>query len=213
MKKARCLLSLLLCVLLVCFPGAAQETPDFCEEYAALNGAPTPDGLHRYAAVELGAEVPFTYAGIEEVAALLEGGTGVLYLGFPECPWCRCLLPALYDACLRAGQTAGVTCFNAQPLRDELSLAADGSVQVEKEAAPAYETLLGLLYDHLTPYEGLGDESIRRIYFPTTVFVRDGEITSVHIGTLDEQEDPYVLSDAQYEALVTTLTAQLDAIG
>ena len=55
MKKARCLLSLLLCALLVCFPGAAQETPDFCEEYAALNGAPTPDGLHRYAAVELGA--------------------------------------------------------------------------------------------------------------------------------------------------------------
>ena len=82
MKKARCLLSLLLCALLVCFPGAAQETPDFCEEYAALNGAPTPDGLHRYAAVELGAEVPFTYAGIEEVAALLEDGTGVLYLGF-----------------------------------------------------------------------------------------------------------------------------------
>ena len=40
MKKARCLLSLLLCALLVCFPGAAQETPDFCEEYAALNGAP-----------------------------------------------------------------------------------------------------------------------------------------------------------------------------
>ena len=39
MKKARCLLSLLLCALLVCFPGAAQETPSkpcTVEEAAAL---------------------------------------------------------------------------------------------------------------------------------------------------------------------------------
>ena len=48
-----------------------------------------------------------------------------------------------------------------------------------------------ILKDELGSYEGLEDESIKRLYFPTVVFVKQGKIEKVHIGTLDSQKDPY----------------------
>ena len=30
----------------------------------------------------------FVYRSIDEIINILEHGTGVVYLGFPECPWC-----------------------------------------------------------------------------------------------------------------------------
>ena len=31
----------------------------------------------------------FCYKTIDEIINILEHGTGVVYLGFPECPWCK----------------------------------------------------------------------------------------------------------------------------
>ena len=33
----------------------------------------------------------FVYRSAEEIINILEHGTGVVYLGFPECPWCTAL--------------------------------------------------------------------------------------------------------------------------
>lgn len=56
--------------------------------------------------------------------------------------------------------------------------------------------------DVLTPYEGLNDDSIKRLYFPTVVYVKDGKVLSSTIGTVDSQTDPYVkLNDDQYNEL------------
>jgi hypothetical protein len=58
------------------------------------------------------------------------------------------------------------------------------------------------LSDVLTPYEGLNDDSIKRLYFPTVVYVKDGKVLSSTIGTVDSQTEPYVkLNDDQYNEL------------
>lgn len=31
----------------------------------------------------------FIYKSTEEIINILEHGTGIVYLGFPECPWCQ----------------------------------------------------------------------------------------------------------------------------
>ena len=31
----------------------------------------------------------FVYRNIDDIINILEHGTGVVYLGFPECPWCQ----------------------------------------------------------------------------------------------------------------------------
>ena len=38
---------------------------------------------------EVGEDNVFVYRTAEEVIKLIKHGTGVLYLGFPECPWCQ----------------------------------------------------------------------------------------------------------------------------
>lgn len=209
MKK----LTSLLLVWAVLLTATACAQSDFAAEYAALNGQTTSDGLHAYAEVSLPEDDAFAYAAYEDVISLLEGGTGVVYLGFPQCPWCRCLVPALQEAHARTGAQDSILCFNALEMRDVRSLAEDGTIVVEKEAAPEYDRLVSLLYDELGPYEGLNDPSIRRIYFPTTVFVRDGQIVSLHVATLDAQADPYVpLSPSLYEELVSQLAEAYRAI-
>ena len=38
---------------------------------------------------------PFVYRNINEILNILENGTGIIYLGFPECPWCKAYIPYL----------------------------------------------------------------------------------------------------------------------
>ena len=39
----------------------------------------------------------FVYRSAEEIINILEHGTGVVYLGFPECPWCTAYVPYLNE--------------------------------------------------------------------------------------------------------------------
>ena len=39
----------------------------------------------------------FVYRNAEEIIKILEHGTGVVYLGFPECPWCQAYVPMLNE--------------------------------------------------------------------------------------------------------------------
>lgn len=38
---------------------------------------------------EIDADNVFVYRDIDEIIKILENGTGVVYLGFPECKWCQ----------------------------------------------------------------------------------------------------------------------------
>ena len=62
--------------------------------------------------------------------------------------------------------------------------------------------MIEILYDQLPSYEGLNDDSIKRLYFPTVLFVKDGKIIGIYTSTVDSQKDPYVkLNDEQYSEL------------
>ena len=39
----------------------------------------------------------FVYKDSKEIIKILENGTGVVYLGFPECPWCQAYVPMLNE--------------------------------------------------------------------------------------------------------------------
>ena len=42
----------------------------------------------------------FVYRNLDEINKILENGTGVVYLGFPECPWCRGYIPYLNEVAI-----------------------------------------------------------------------------------------------------------------
>ena len=214
--RTRLLISLLLLTLLPLhsLAGAAQtDAARFKAEYEILNGQSNFDGSAVYASLDIAPDNPMAYADETGLMAFLAGGTGILYLGFAECPWCRTLVPALLEAARDSAYPGQILYYDALHDRDQLERDEDGNLQVTEPGTDLYRHLVDVLYDYLNPYAGLDDETIKRIYFPTTVFVANGEILSVHLVTVESQTDPYApLDDAQHAELLALLTAQIQAV-
>lgn len=169
-----------------------EDTKDaiqFKEEYEALNGVTRENTDKIYTSMDLPTNNPMYYATYEEIYDVLEG-TGVIYLGYPECPWCRNLVPTLIESAKKVNIDK-IYYMNMHDERNKLVLNDDGEIETEQKGSEGYNTLVEKIKDVLPVYEGLNDDSIKRIYVPFVIFVKDGEITDTHMGTLDSQENPY----------------------
>ena len=160
----------------------------FKEEYESLNGKKTTSGKE-YLNVEILKDNNIQYKTLKEINEIIDG-TGVIYFGFPECPWCRNAIPLILEAAKEVGISEIYYC-NAKDERNELYLDENGNITTKKEGSEDYNTLLLKLKDTLSVYGGLNDENLKRLYFPTLLVVKDGEVLAFHEGTLDTQLDPY----------------------
>lgn len=175
------------------------DAQKFKEEYEQYNGKTNEKDDKKYSEINIPEKNAMTYATYSEVLDMLEEKnekSAVIYFGFPTCPWCRTLLPVLLEAQEEVG-IEKIYYLNALDSRDTKVL-KDGKVKTEKEGTKEYKKLLEKLDSVLGEYEGLNDSSIKRLYFPTVVFVKDGKVVDSHIGTLDSQEDGHdALSEDQ----------------
>lgn len=154
----------------------------FKKEYESLNSS------DRYIDVKIPEDNNVKYASFDDIMDVLDSGTGIIYFGFPECPWCRNALPVLLKAA-KDNEVSNFYYYNARSIRDEKAL-KDGKIVTNKKGTDEYYKLLDKLSDVIGPYQGLNDDSIKRLYFPTAVFVMGGKIVGFHVGTVDSQEDP-----------------------
>lgn len=182
-----------------------NEEIRFKEEYEKLNGVYNDKTNHYYMNVNILENSNVKYKNANEIIDILKNGTGVIYFGFPECPWCRNLVPILVDTLNE--YTMPFYYYNAYEIRDNKHLDDNGDIVVDKEGTKEYYEIVDILKDYLGEYSGLNDNSIKRLYFPTIVFVKEGKILYVHTGTLDSQEDPYVsLTDEQKNELANIIS-------
>ncbi len=93
----------------------------------------------------------------EEVLELFQSGTGVVFLGFKECPWCQKLAP-LVEAAAKAEGLETVYYYDVRNARQ------DGTATYQK------------LVDHLREYLTLDESGQPRIFVPDVSFLREGEI-------------------------------------
>lgn len=122
-------------------------------------------------------EVPedniFVYRDIDEIQKILENGTGIVYLGFPECPWCQRYVKYLYDVAKEKG-VEKIYYFNI--------------LEDRRENTEGYQKIVALLGDYL----GFDDEGNHRVYVPDITFMNEGRIvardneTSMSSGDVDE---------------------------
>lgn len=172
----------------------------FKNEYEILNGTKN-DYNKEYLKMEIDSNNPVVYATYDEIMNVLDDGTGIIYFGFPECPWCRNAVPVLLDALEELGIDK-IYYFNALDMRDQKHLDENGNIVVDKKGTEDYKKLVQRLYEVLPVYDGLNDDTIKRLYFPTVVFVKDGNVIGLHTSTVNSQEDPYKgLTKNQYNEL------------
>ena len=175
----------------------------FEEEYESVNGKELKDDKV-YSSIDVISDNKVKYLDSTETIEFLESGTGIIYFGFPECPWCRSLVPVLTEV-VSDSNLDELYYFNALDIRDVKKL-EDGEIVTSKEGSDDYYKIVEILKDELGSYKGLEDESIKRLYFPTVVFMLDGKVNYVHTGTLDSQTSyDKELSDKQVDELYNKL--------
>ncbi|MBR3319721.1 hypothetical protein IKG20_00200 [Candidatus Saccharibacteria bacterium] len=99
----------------------------------------------------------FKYKTAEETINILEHGTGVVFLGFPSCPWCQSYAKMLNTVAKEHG-VEEIYYYNIYNDRENNT--------------ENYQKFVSILDEHLQ-YNQLGE---KRIYVPNLTFIIDGEI-------------------------------------
>ena len=161
----------------------------FKKEYESLNGKENDKGRD-YINVMIPENNPMVYADLDTILEVIET-EGIIYFGFDECPWCRNALPVLIDAAYEKSVDK-IYYYDIKDIRDTLKLNDDGTITTEKEKSEEYQKIYDALYDSLNVYEGLEDETIKRLYAPTVFFIKHGKVLSMHESTVESQVDSNV---------------------
>ena len=149
------------------------DASKFKSEYEALN--------KENVEIKVPKDNPIKYTKVDEIFEILESGTGVIYFGFPGCPWCRNMLPILFQAAQK-NNIDTIYYLNPREVSDEEH---------------------SKLIDVLKEYLDVNENGELTLYVPDVYFVKDGQILGHHLGTVDSQTDPYVpLTDEQKEELL-----------
>lgn len=99
----------------------------------------------------------FVYKEIDEIIKIMENGTGVVYLGYPECPWCQAYVPYLNEVAKEVGMDK-IYYYNIKEAR------ANNSEE--------YKKIVSILENELQ-YD---DEGNKRIYVPNVSFHIKGKV-------------------------------------
>lgn len=105
----------------------------------------------------------------DEAKTLLKQGTGVLFLGFPQCPWCQTLVPYL-DSSAKVVGVRDIAYFDVRQDR------ADNSTDYRD------------LVEVLKPYLDNDETGQPRIYVPHFVVVKNGKIVGSYKIELPEDD-------------------------
>lgn len=199
-------------------PKVTADSKKFKAEYEEYNGKVNSNN-NKYISVTINETNPVKYATLDEIIDLLDGGTGVIYFGFPTCPWCRNAVPVLLDVAANK-KLSTIYYYNLTDLKNTWSI-IDGVATKTKEEGEGYYKLLTALDSILDEYiitDADGKEySIgeNRIYNPLVVFVKDGEIIGHHTGTmpLNNGQTAYdQLTDTQKTALKNIYSEYMDEV-
>ena len=139
----------------------------------------------------------YIYKDINEIIKILEHGTGAVYLGFPECPWCQAYVPMLNEVADIEGLEK-IYYYNIYEDR--------------KNNTDSYQKIVNIISDYLQ-YD---DEGNKRIYVPAIIVVSEGKIigfddeTSYDTKGFDNPEDYW--TEEEQKDLKTKLSSYISKI-
>ena len=119
---------------------------------------------------ELSKNNVFEYKNINEIIKIMENGTGVVYLGFPECKWCQAYVKYLDEVSKEVG-IEKIYYFNI--------------FEDRKNNTKEYQKIVSILDSYLQ-YDNEGN---KRVYVPNVSFHINGEVIGVDFETSLDTHD------------------------
>lgn len=172
------------------------DSARFKEEYEAYNGLVNENNNKNFLEVEIPKENPIVYKTGKEILDVLKNENAIVYFGFSSCPWCRNVIEPLLSAA-EEKKTEKVYYVDIYDMRDTYVFNGNIIPEQTKKGTDAYYDILDFMGKNLEKYYikdeagNMYDTGVTRLYAPTVVAVSGGEVKSMHVGTLDEQTDPY----------------------
>lgn len=99
----------------------------------------------------------FVYRNLNDIIDILKHGTGVVYLGFPECPWCQRYVVYLNEVA-KEHDIEQIYYYNIKEDREKNT--------------KKYQEVVKILEDYLD----YNQEGKKRIFVPDITFVQEGKI-------------------------------------
>ncbi len=187
-------LVILLIVLLV-VNGKETDAKKFKKEYEAYNGEKSSNGS-KYQKLKISKKNKVKYIEMEDAVETLETGTGLIYFGFSNCPWCRGLIETLLDE-VEEADLDNLLYVDVTGKRDEY-VVEDEKAVVKTRAENSYYEVVDLLEDYLDDYVVKDENGMeyetgkKRLFVPLIVAVKDGLVRGVYDGVeLEEDQSPY----------------------
>lgn len=183
-----------------------QDNVKIKEEYEKLNTIMDEQGKNKYLDITIKENNPMRYIDDNQVIELLTNGTGIIYFGFPDCPWCRSLLPVLIDASIQ-NSIKEIYYFNPKDIRNSISIDQKNNLVITKEGSESYKKIVELLNPYLEDYiikdsEGNNiNTNQKRLTVPMVVAIKNGKVLASHSGTLDEHNPKNHLTDDERSKL------------
>lgn len=175
----------------------------FKKEYESLNGKKAYEN-YTYQKLSILENNPFKYTTMKEAVNIIKSGTGIVYFGFKNCPWCRNAVNVMQYL-----NVDKIYYVDLTDKRDEYSF-LNGKLIKTKDADESYYELLKLLDGTLDEYKIEDDNKNKvsagekRIYVPLVVGILNGKIVGYHADTvtLKDGQSPYdILDNNQMEEL------------
>ena len=198
MKKIISVISVLfLSLILLVGCGKDSDAVKFKKEYESLNGTTNQSGK-QVREIIIDKENPMIYKTDSELVKMIENKeTFVVYFGFPNCPWCRSVLPTLLDVSKELNLDK-IYYVNVLEIRDTLELNDKNELVTKVKGTDAYYKLLGYLDNVLSDYSMTDkngkniDTHEKRIYAPNVVGIVNGEAIELTTGISSLQTDGYM---------------------
>ena len=210
MEKRNKIFLILLIILTICVIGICiyfltnnnhldlTDATEFRSEYMELNDKINENNGETYPNVSISETNTVKYISESDAVKMLENGTGIIYFGWNSCPWCR--ISTLTKVAEKKKEN--IYYLNILNIRSSFEVKDDELVNTKKGSKEYYKILelLDSELDNYYIYDNKNkeyDTKEKRLYAPTVVAVKDGKITSIHIGTLDSQKSGYDKLDSE----------------
>ena len=115
----------------------------------------------------------FVYRDVDDIIKIMEHGTGIVYLGYPECPWCQAYVKYLNEVAKEDDVEKIYYC---------------NTKKVKENSMEKYQKLVSLLSGHLQ----YNDEGNEWIYVPNVSFHINGKLIA---NDYESSKDTHNLKD------------------
>lgn len=203
MKKILLLAGLAL-LLIACTSKKEQayDAKQFKEEYESYNGKIRAKNNMENRTISIDEDNPFVYINSDELIKKIEGKEDFfLYLGSPECPWCRSNI----EMAIEVGKENDIDTIyylniwdeNGQEIFRDLYDVVNGKVVQKVEGDPNYYKFIEYFDKYLDDYIlSDGDNQIdvneKRVYIPLYMHISNGDVIEMTTGQAESQTDGYM---------------------